>query len=167
LTTKLELSPFQLAFTKFNYRIGRTTCRKATSLLTSVMEPFAALGVVSNAIQLIDFSTKLISKTKSLQRSGSLVEQEDLLLVSKDLASITDALMAELGLTPAGITGNDIATRSLCEKCLEVALETETALVDTKERSTVDRWKSFLQALKAIWGAEMLADMQGRLMLLS
>jgi hypothetical protein len=123
------------------------------------MEPTAILGVVGNAIQLVDVTTKLISKTKSLQRLGSLVEHEDVLLVSKDLASLPEALKADLDALPAGATENDIATRSLCEKCLEVALEIESALADTKKKGTFGRWKSFRQALKAIWGAEKLADM--------
>ncbi|KAH3971957.1 hypothetical protein HBH64_212460 [Parastagonospora nodorum] len=131
------------------------------------MESVAILGVVGNAIQLVDFTTKLVSKSRSLQHSGSLVEQEDLLTVSKDLSQLSASLKRDLELAPAGNTENDIATRSICEKCFDIGLEIEIALADTNKKSSYGKWKSFRHALKAIWGAEKLADMQGRLTMFS
>lgn len=107
------------------------------------MESVAILGVVGNAIQLVDFTTKLVSKTLSLQRSGSLVEQEDCLLVSEDLANLSNALKTDLELPPASTTENDVATRSLREKCLEVALYIGKALADTEKKGNYGKWKSF------------------------
>ncbi|EAT86569.2 hypothetical protein SNOG_05505 [Parastagonospora nodorum SN15] len=124
------------------------------------MESVAILGVVGNAIQLVDFTTKLVSKSRSLQHSGSLVEQGDLLTLSA-------SLKRDLELAPAGNTENDIATRSICEKCFDIGLEIEIALADTNKKSSYGKWKSFRHALKAIWGAEKLADMQGRLTMFS
>ncbi|KAH3970432.1 hypothetical protein HBI37_136300 [Parastagonospora nodorum] len=131
------------------------------------MESVAVLGVVGNAIQLVDFTTKLISKSRSLQHSGSLVEQKDLLTVSKDLLQLSGSLKRDLDCSPPDSTENDIATRSICEKCLEIGLEIQTSLADINKKSSYGRWKSFRHALKAMWGAEKLAEMQGRLMLFS
>jgi hypothetical protein len=50
------------------------------------MEPVAFLGIVGNAKQIVDFTSKLISKTRSFQTHGILVEQGDLLSVSKGLS---------------------------------------------------------------------------------
>ena len=124
------------------------------------------LGVVGNTVQLVDFTAKLISKTRSIQRSGSLVEQEDLLAVSKDLAQLSNTLKTDLNASKADLTENDLATRVLCQKCLEVADEIERALLEVK-KSPRGKWTSFRQALKVVWGAEKLADMQRRLNLFS
>jgi len=131
------------------------------------MEAVAILGVVGNAIQLVDFTTKLISKSRSLQQSGSLVEQKDLLTVSEDLSQLSGSLKRNLDLSPPGNTENDSATRNICEKCLEIGLEIQTALADNNKKSSCGKWKSFRHAFKAMWGAEKLAEMQGRLIMFS
>lgn len=79
------------------------------------MESVAILGVVSNAIKLADFTTKLISKSRLLHHSGSLVEQKDLLTVSKDLSQLSASPKRDLDLAPAGNTENDVATRRIWE----------------------------------------------------
>lgn len=80
------------------------------------METIAVLGVVGNTVQLVDFTAKLISKTRLLQRSGSLVEQEDLSAASKDLAQLSNNLKTDLDASKAELTENDLATNVLCQK---------------------------------------------------
>jgi DNA polymerase IIIc chi subunit len=131
------------------------------------MESVAILSVVGNAIQLVDFTTKIVSKARSIQTSGSIVEQEDLLLVSKDLARLSNTLKTDLATATPALTENDLSISRLCQKCLEVSLEIENAFADIDKKGLRGKWKSFRQALKAVWGAEKLAEMQTRLTLFS
>jgi hypothetical protein len=60
------------------------------------MEPVSVLSVVGNSIQLVEFTAKLVSKTQSFHRSGSLIKQEDLFTVSNDLSSLSKTLKTDL-----------------------------------------------------------------------
>ena len=113
------------------------------------MEPISILGVVGNTVQLIDFTAKLLSKTQSIHRSGSLLKQDNLLTVGNDLSHSSKALKVELNTAKSTLTENDRATSLLCQSCLEVAQEIEQALADMKKRPR-DKWKSFRQALSKL-----------------
>ena len=110
----------------------------------------------------MEFTAKLVLKTQSFHRSSSLVEQEDLLTVSNDLSSLSKTLKTDLDAVNSILTDNDRATNLLCQRCLEVSQEIEQALADVKKHPR-GKWKSFRQAIKAVWGAEKLNEMQARL----
>jgi hypothetical protein len=131
------------------------------------MESVAVLGIICNAIQLVDFTTELVSKARSIQKSGTVAEQENLLLVGKDLACLSKTLTADLAMLTPTLTENDLAISRLYHKCLEVALEIDTAFADINKEGPRGKRRSFCQALNSVRGAKKLAEMQNRLDLFS
>ncbi|KAF2727515.1 hypothetical protein EJ04DRAFT_594771 [Polyplosphaeria fusca] len=131
------------------------------------MEPIAILGVAGNVIQLIDFAGKLVSKTHSYRRSGSLVEHQDLQIVSNDLAHLSSKLIDDLRDDASSLSENDRALRTISESVIRISKDIEATLTAAALPGSRGRWKSFRHALKAAWGAEKLSDMKARLDLYS
>lgn len=61
-----------------------------------MLDPFTALSVASSVIQIVDFSSKLVSKGEEIRRNGSLVENDELERVTKDLQELNGSLLGWL-----------------------------------------------------------------------
>lgn len=131
------------------------------------MEPVTILSVAGNAIQFIDFAGKLISKTRTIHRRGSLVEHGDLQSAGVHLTNLSSKLKSDLEASGLTLTETDQVLHDICARCLEIANELELALAKLKGNGVVGRWCSFRQALKAMWGSERLKDIQERLNMFS
>jgi hypothetical protein len=116
------------------------------------MELIAILGMKSNIILAVDFTTKLDLKTRLIQCSRDLIEQQDPLIVRNHLACLQNVRKKDLDETMAysdrEITGNE---PSLSEM-LEVAQEIEVALTDVKKRP-YEIEKSFQHDLRTFLSA--------------
>ena len=56
------------------------------------MEPLTAFSLVCGVIQVVDFSTKTLSKCKEIYQDGSLSEYQELEALTKHLAHLRDKL---------------------------------------------------------------------------
>lgn len=56
------------------------------------MEPIVALGLVSNVVQLVDFTAKVVRKASKNVRQQDLVDHARLTLVTSDLRTQTENL---------------------------------------------------------------------------
>ena len=131
-------------------------------------ESLAAIGLAGNIIQFISFSFVLVSKTRELHQSasGTLDENVDLNMVSRDIRTFSKKINSTTGSSPTRLS--EIATR-----CDTVAIELLDALAALKRSHNVlgpedipRRWQSFRKALKSVWGKAHIEELKARLALL-
>lgn len=128
------------------------------------MDPVSAIGLASSVVQLITFSTDIISKSREIHRSaaGSLVENVELETIARTLQSQSRrlAVHASKDRFPS-VTSKDIVA------CCEQVRKSSKKLIDIVEGLRGDaassRWKSFYQALKSVWKEQDIADYLRRL----
>jgi hypothetical protein len=123
------------------------------------METLAAIGLVGNIVQLVDFSGKLISKSAQLYQSseGALPYNIDIETVTGDLVVLNNKLK-----DAANIAG-DGALESLCKSCNAVAEELLAALDKVKVKGKQQKWKSIRKALQSVWSKEHIGELERRL----
>lgn len=56
------------------------------------LEGLAALGLAASILQVIDFSTKLLSSAREIQMNGSTIRNSDLELIATDLKHTNEEL---------------------------------------------------------------------------
>lgn len=117
------------------------------------MEALAALSVASSVIQFVDFSSKLLSKSRKLYKSknGVLSSTIDSERIITDLTSLLVSLRRKLpenrilsGETPIQRSENDEALDGLCKRSVEIAeqllhkLEKLRVRVKKPDKSKID-----------------------------
>jgi hypothetical protein len=124
-----------------------------------VLESLAAVSLVGNILQFVDFSSKIVSKTHVyLSTDGSLPENIDMELVTDDLVTLSKKLQAS-----ASSSHSDPTLEGLCEACNNIANELLKALGELKANGKNGKWRSVRQALKSVWRKEEIDDIQQRL----
>ncbi|KAF8253283.1 hypothetical protein K440DRAFT_657280 [Wilcoxina mikolae CBS 423.85] len=105
------------------------------------MEPLAAIGLVGNIVQFVDFTSKILSKTQQIYRSadGALSENIDTELVTNDLAKLSAGLRA----------------------CGDPALEKLSAASESEWKE--GKMEECGKALRAVWSKEEIDDIQKKL----
>jgi len=123
------------------------------------MEALAAIGLIGNVVQFVDFSSKLVSGSIQLYRSaeGALEENIDTETVAKDLVLLNGRLKDSAASTSDG------PLKNLCESCQAVAAELLQALAKAKVQGQRTKWKSIKKALQSVWNKEHIAQLDGRL----
>lgn len=136
------------------------------------MEPVAAISLACNILQVVEFSTKVLTKSRQLRQSFSgilpeNIELEKVVIHQRDLVqqlqkqvstSVTTAQSQGYG------GGTDLA--SLARLSIETANELLDVLERLKVRGNRTRWKSFRQAVKSLWKKEKVEEVLGRLQLI-
>lgn len=125
------------------------------------MDPMTAVALASSIVQFVDFSSKLVSKGHHIYTSanGALSENLDLEAVTVDLSHLTARLKGYEGCTCPTKDQQDLL--NLASSCDFLADQ----LMERLEKLKVDKdakhrkWKSFRQALKAVWSKKELDDM--------
>ncbi|KAI9778855.1 MAG: hypothetical protein M1839_007818 [Geoglossum umbratile] len=123
------------------------------------MEVLAAIGLVGNIIQFVDFGGELISKTVEIQKSGTsaLAENINIETATNDLALLSTNLRDSAEST------SDTALRELCQSCNTVATELLTVLDIVKVCGGQNKWKSFRKAMRSVWSKDDIALLEQRL----
>ena len=130
------------------------------------MDLFSALGLASNVITFIDFTSRLISGSLELYHStdGSTASHKVLEDVTKDLENLCD------GLTPTRSNGlgggppdSEITLLPLLEPCKELGHELLIVLKGLKVQGRGKAWKSARQALKSVWKADKIKNYKEQL----
>ena len=124
------------------------------------MDPVAALGLAGNIVQFVDFSCKVIHDSKSLYSSstGASAGNDILESISSDIIDLNDALTA-----PSAPGAIPDSMRDLASKCKDVAVELLVTLDKIKVKGPHRKWKSFVQALRSIWGKEQIEELVKRM----
>jgi hypothetical protein len=131
------------------------------------MDPLTAFGLVANIIQLVDFSSKLISEGREIYNSsdGELLDHSELKIVSKDLSRL--ALQVENASKALGsrrkLSEAEQDQARLGQECHRVASDLLRALDDLKMKGSNRRWNSFRQALLTVWNRDKIERLEKRL----
>jgi hypothetical protein len=122
------------------------------------MEALAAVGLVGNIVQFIDFSGKLISKADQLYHSkeGALVENIDIEVTTNDIRLLCDKFTGPQ-------TSDNVALERLCKSCNDVATTLLEKLDAMKVKSERKQWESMKKAVRNIWNKEDIAHLERRL----
>ena len=123
------------------------------------MEILAAIGLVGNIVQFVDFGSKLISELAQIYRSaeGALEENIDTETATYHLLLLNDKLKDS-----ATSTG-DKTLLDLCEACHTVARDLLEALNKVKVNGKQQKWKSIWKALRSVWSKEAIEELERRL----
>ena len=123
------------------------------------MEALAAIGLVGNIVQFVDFSGKLISKSAQLYYSydGALQENIDIENAAKHLLLLNKKLKDD------AVTVGDGALQTLCLSCREAAINLLEALDKVKVKDKQQKWESIRKALRSIWSKEEVKALEQRL----
>ncbi|KAI9680269.1 MAG: hypothetical protein M1822_007268 [Bathelium mastoideum] len=137
------------------------------------MDPLAAFGVAVNVIQLIDFSTKLVSGARQIHHSfhGELEEHTELKLVTDDLSKLARRLDVSIESQKAGDTlrphenHKDILDQQkrIAIECQRLATQLLTTLNKLKGGSGSKTWNSIRQALLTAWRKDEIEALEKRL----
>lgn len=131
------------------------------------MDPLSAGSVAAIVIQVIDFGSKLISKTVEISRSSSglLIGNSDLEKITEDLKQVSEKLQKSLKSESSGrsLTADELAERKLGEECQAVASELLGVLQRLNRDGKQSRWRSFRQALMSVLQETRIADLEKRL----
>jgi hypothetical protein len=117
------------------------------------MDPLSATTVAAFAIQVVDFGARVISKSVEFLGCGELVDNAELERVTSELSIVCQKLEASLISVPGDVSGNSnqAAVLSLGK---DVASQLLGALQKLKSTVNQNKWRSFRQALLAVWHAE-------------
>ncbi|KAF2463570.1 uncharacterized protein BDR25DRAFT_362751 [Lindgomyces ingoldianus] len=124
-----------------------------------MMEALVAIGLVSNIVQIIDFSSKLLSNYRELYRSsvGAFAANVDI------EAAATRLVLLNNRIEDSTTTTSDDALKRLCESCSSTADELLAALDTVKAEGRKDKWESIGKALRSVWAKEQIAALEERL----
>ncbi|KAH6719561.1 hypothetical protein BKA61DRAFT_544125 [Leptodontidium sp. MPI-SDFR-AT-0119] len=124
-----------------------------------------ALSLAATIFQVIDFSSKIVSKGKELYRSSNGVLREN--QVTETVASHLQVMSRRLITTRTGSDSpseQDAMLKKICENCIALSQELLEHLGKLQVPKTGDRkWKSFRQALKTVWSKQGVDEMARRL----
>lgn len=132
-----------------------------------MLDPVSAVGLASSVIQIVDFSCKLVSKTREYRTSadGALIEHKELRAAADRLSALSKAIHGPLAKCRSlrKPTNVDLALGDIAGECLDQASELAQALQELQIDDSRNTWKSFRQALKAIWNKEKIEQIRRRL----
>jgi hypothetical protein len=122
------------------------------------MDPITIVGLVGTVVQFVDFSSKIVSKSTELYRSGTdaLAENADIEITTKDLLKLNTRLKQSI---PVGDTG----FQTLCQSCCGVGDELIAALSKVKVDGKGRKWQSLRKAIRSIWSKEDILQLEKRL----
>jgi hypothetical protein len=121
------------------------------------MEVLAAVGVISNVVQLVSFSSQVISKTIEIGRDadGALVENTAIQSAADHLVLLKDEVE-----TSAKSTG-DSALEKLCQDVTTTSSDLIAAL--QKLKAGGGKWKTIRKALRSVWSKDKIHGLEHRL----
>ncbi|KUJ18696.1 uncharacterized protein LY89DRAFT_774731 [Mollisia scopiformis] len=136
--------------------------KRESSLEDKILDPLTALGLASNIVQTVQFTSDLISKSREYHVDGSLVKQLELEAITVNLRTLSqDLVVPGSGGVRAAKTERQL--RELCIGCQEVSDELLVTVQSLKVRGFHNTWTSFRQALKSVWKEEKIKTLEERL----
>ena len=132
-----------------------------------VLDPLTALGIASNAVQLVEFSSRIVSRGHTIYKSADRALAENL-----ELEAVTNSLLKTNNILENSLRAYELERpladderelKNICEGCESVGFELISALQKLKIQGKHRKWKSFRQALKSIYGKDQIDGLSSRL----
>ncbi|OCK82329.1 hypothetical protein K432DRAFT_349202 [Lepidopterella palustris CBS 459.81] len=133
-----------------------------------VLDPFTALGLAGNVLQIIDFGSKLFSEGSELYKSsiGASSSNVQLEKDTKTLRQLSDKISSALGSTSIPIqelSDDEIALRGTATSCQRTADELLSILLDLRVKGPNRKRQSLLQAFRGVRKKEQIEQLCDRL----
>ena len=113
------------------------------------MEPVSIIGLVASLLQLIQFSTTILSKAKEVHTSKRAAAKDN--VVIEDIVLHLKESMSRINSFPIS---NSTQVTDLRTQCSEIADDILQALEDIRVKGPSSRWKSLRKAVKAVRSKE-------------
>jgi hypothetical protein len=127
-------------------------------------DPMTALGLASNIIQLISFTSDIISKSREIYKSqnGKLVEYMELEAITTSLRGLSRDIVSPFQQgTFSSKDEEDL--RKLCGGCNDISRQLIVAIEALQTQGRNKAWNSFRQALKTLWKEDEIEALSRRL----
>ncbi len=116
-----------------------------------MLDPLSAVSLAGNIVQFVDFTAKVISKTRELSSHSTTQEAYNAEIVVRDLLRLSEQL--QIGASAASAapqTDDDKALEDLCSCCIGLSETIIKRLETLKLKEGASKPRAFLHALKAV-----------------
>ena len=124
-----------------------------------MLDPLTAVSLAGTIVQFVDFSSKVVSKTRELSKSASGATEEayNVELVTRDLLRLSQDLRDGLR-TSAGQSDDkdDQALEALCDGCMFLSEKLLARFEKLKTRQGSGKLHVLQQAIKTVWSRREL-----------
>ncbi|KAF2005793.1 hypothetical protein P154DRAFT_559504 [Amniculicola lignicola CBS 123094] len=130
------------------------------------MEPLCAFALAAGILQVVDFSSRLLSAGYQLYQDGSTVRNSEFTLVADDLSSLNDKIKAwaRPDLSVSGPLAKDNqALENLTVEISKIADELTLILLRVRLKGDATAFKSFRQAVLTMWNKSKIEETVQRL----
>jgi hypothetical protein len=138
-----------------------------------MVDPLAALSVASSVVQFVDYGTKILTKTAELYKNGSLADNDELELVTKDLTRPTGDLLVlgkeqqdDADTNDPG-AGEDTALQELARSCKDIGEQLLAQLRTLKVTKSGNKLEHGLESLgkslRSSWKRSKVENIEKRL----
>jgi hypothetical protein len=131
-----------------------------------MLDPLTAISLAGNVVQFVDFSSKVISKTRELIKSshGTTQEAYNAEIVIRDLLRLSEQLKDGLQAVSAGpLPDEDETLKELCSGCIDLSGTMIRRLEKLKLGEGAGKRRAFLHALKGVWSQKELESEEAQL----
>ncbi|KAH7357440.1 hypothetical protein BKA66DRAFT_612717 [Pyrenochaeta sp. MPI-SDFR-AT-0127] len=129
------------------------------------MEPVVALGIASNIIQLVDFSSRLISRGHELYQSADGRTEHNTILenATDNLSELYNDLSCRTIFDPSKATAADKQIIALQKESAGVAQKLKEALNKAKRKDGNKKWRSIHQAICSVHSDRTISKLADQL----
>lgn len=131
------------------------------------------LGIAGNAVQFLDFATKLCVTSIEIYRGadGASASNAQAEMLLKSFVETIDEVSSNLGQYCVALSAaskqasgrGEAQTSSIISDCQAIADELVRRFDKLKSSGTPGKWKSFVSGLKCMWKKQELEELQRRL----
>jgi uncharacterized protein YoxC len=129
------------------------------------LDPISAASIAACAIQVVDFSAKVISTTAQVHSSvsGATVDHSELETATTDLMSICKNLEESMRREAEQTSSNRTSFSDIGRECQRVASDLLNLLNKVKATQKHKKWRSFRLALSAVLREDQIKVLEKRL----
>jgi hypothetical protein len=131
-----------------------------------MMDPLAALSVAAAVIQFVDFGLTLMSEGVELYESGSLAENDELELITRDLTRLTEDIVAA-PTNALNYSEDEASLKKLSTTCQgigeELLTQLESLRVQASRNNVKQGLESFRKSLRSARKKRKIQSIESRL----
>jgi hypothetical protein len=129
------------------------------------MEPLSALSIASAVIQIVEFSAKVISRTKEVYDSPEKATEETALLenATENLRELMEELSKRRNVRPHNSSNADDQLIHLAKQSDEIAKVVCEAVDDIRLRTDGSQRTALSQGLRSVLGQKKISSLTARL----
>jgi hypothetical protein len=150
----------------YSYLIGHWTASVSVATSFKMLDPLTAISLAGNVAQFVDFSSKIISRTRELTKSSYRATQQayNAEILIRDLIRVTEQVRGGArSASASSIVGKDAALEDLCDGCILLSERMIKRLEKLKLEEGAGKRQAFLHALKSVWSQKELESEESQL----